>query len=78
MKNKNAYSDTNTPEILTYSVVGGMICLCCIPQYIPHAICYGVIFISLYGIGKILGESKEANQMDFISKENIKYFNNRE
>ena len=77
MKNKNTSDHDNTTEILTYSVVGGMICLYCIPQYIPHAICYGVIFLSLYGIGKILGESKEANQMDFISKENIKYFNNK-
>lgn len=45
------------------------------PGYIPYAICYGGIIVSLYGIGKILDKYKDVEDMNFVSKENIKYFN---
>ena len=75
MKNKGTPTEDNTIKIITYSVVGGGICLALMPGYIPYAICYGGIIGSLYGIGKILDKYKEVEEMNFVSKENIKYFN---
>ena len=75
MKKKDTSDHDNTIEILTYSIIGGVICLSLMPGYIPYAICYGGIIGSLYGIGKILDKYKDVEDMNFVSKENIKYFN---
>lgn len=76
MQNKGTPTDDNMIKTITYSVVGGGICLALMPGYIPYVICYSGIIGSLYGIGKILEKYKDAEEMNFISKENIKYFNN--
>ena len=76
MKNKGTPTDDNTIKTITYSIVGGSICLTLMPGYIPYVICYSGIIGSLYGISKILQKNKDAEEMNFISKENIKYFNN--
>ena len=75
MKNKGTPTEDNTIKTITYSIVGGSICLSLMPGYIPYAICYGGIIGSLYGIGKILDKYKDVEDMNFVSKENIKYFN---
>lgn len=76
MNNKGTPNEDNNIKTITYSVIGGGICLTLMPGYIPYVICYGGIIGSLYGIGKILEKYKDAEEMNFISKENIKYFNN--
>ena len=57
MKKNNTSDHDNTIEILTYSIIGGVICLSLMPGYIPYAICYGGIIGSLYGIGKIVSNT---------------------
>lgn len=75
MKNKGTPTEDNTIKVITYSVVGGGVCLALIPGYIPYIICYSGIIVSLYGVTRILEKYKDAEEMNFISKENIKYFN---
>lgn len=76
MQNKGTPTEDNMIKTITYSIVGGSICLTLMPGYIPYVICYSGIICSLYGISKILQRNKDAEEMNFISKENIKYFNN--
>ncbi len=51
MQNKGTPTDDNMIKTITYSVVGGGICLAFMPGYIPYVICYSGIIGSLYGIG---------------------------
>lgn len=74
-------NDNNKPSIdmekILYSVVGGVICLNFMPGYIPYVVAYSGLIGSLLGIGKILEKYKDAEQMNFVSKENIKYFSDK-
>lgn len=62
----------NDIEIITYSIVGGVLILYLMPSYIPYMICYSGIIGSLYGILNILKKYDTSN--DFVSKEDIEYF----
>lgn len=70
MNNKD--KQKNDIEIITYSIVGGVLILYLMPSYIPYIICYTGIIRSLYGILEILQKYENIN--DFISKEDIEYF----
>lgn len=70
MNNKD--KQKNNIEIITYSVLGGILILYLMPSYIPYAICYSGIIFSLYWILNIL--KKYDNSNDFVSKEDIEYF----
>ena len=65
-------NDRNDTEVMAYSIIGGILILYLMPQYIPYAICYSGILGSLYGILMILKKYDSSN--DFVSKENIEYF----
>ena len=68
----NSNNKKNDIEIITYSIVGGVLILYLMPSYIPYMICYSGIIGSLYGILNILKKYDTSN--DFVSKEDIEYF----
>lgn len=78
MKNNNTSSNENNGiEVITYSIIGGAVLSTFIPTYIPVIVCGGGLMASLYGIKNILDKYKGVEEMDFVSKENIDYFNEK-
>lgn len=73
----NKKDTNNNTELITYSIIGGAIISTFIPTYIPIVLCGGGLMASLYGINSILSKYKDADDMNFVSKENIKYFNKK-
>lgn len=74
MNNNNKHTDV---EIITYSVLGaGLICYLD-PSYTVVCVLGGIIICCCYGIIKILDKYKNIEDLNFTSKENIKYFNNK-
>lgn len=72
---KNNQSQSNTVEIMTYSVLGAFIIGYLEPTYIPYMIIGGVLVSSLLGILKLLTNTNDYDT-DFIEveKDKIKYF----
>lgn len=73
MKNQRG---ENNSEILIYSVLGVAIIGYFIPTYIPYLIFGGGLLGSLYKAADIVSKSSYED-MDYVSKENIKYFNDK-
>lgn len=72
MENKKTYTDNI--EMITYTVIGGALTSYFIPTYIPIALLSWGAIGSIYGIIKILDKYKSIEDMNFVSKENVKYF----
>ena len=73
MKNDN----NNEKEFMIYSALGGGLIACFMPVYIPMLLCWGGLLGSLYGIANVISKSNNSNNFNFISKEEIKYFENK-
>lgn len=69
----NNDSKKSDSEKIIYSVVGAVIICNFIPAYIPYCVVGGVLLGSLYGIADIISKSDYANSK-YVSKENVKYF----
>lgn len=66
----------NDSEVIIYSILGVGIIGYFIPSYIPYLIFGGGLLGSLYKIADIILKSDYVNN-NYVSKENIKYFNNK-
>ncbi|GAA0706102.1 hypothetical protein GCM10008904_14400 [Paraclostridium ghonii] len=76
MENKKV--DTNNIEMITYTVIGGVLTAYFIPTYIPIVLLGGGAIGSIYGIIKILDKYKSIEDINFVSKEHVKYFSKEE
>ena len=78
MKNNNTSSnENNNMELIAYSILGGAIISAFIPTYMPVVVCGSGLILSLYGVVNILDKYKDTEDINFISKENIEYFNKK-
>lgn len=74
---KNNQSQSNTVEIMTYSVLGAFIIGYLEPTYIPYMIIGGVLVSSLLGILKLLDTKDYDTDFIEVEKDKIKYFNKK-
>lgn len=72
MRNKN--TNTSNIEMITYILMGKFLIAYFIPAYIPMVLFGGGAIGCIYGIIKILDKYRSIEDMNFVSKENVKYF----
>lgn len=71
---RNKKTNTSNIEMITYILMGNFLIAYFIPAYTPMVLFGGGAIGCIYGIIKILDKYRSIEDMNFVSKENVKYF----